>query len=211
MSPFSPRTSDPKEAIRDRLRFYASRGHPCIPEMDTIQTLKAHGIPGHQLHSVTFQDTSGTRWYFTYFLNQREDGTWLVKTSGGSREHEQVAPQGTWANLRCSFIANEFQAGGEVFDHGRDITRVRLISSNNRILEDTVQNSLVLFWSHEEIRLPLQAEFYNRSGELVASEEVCKVSPPLDTLLRGNIQDQQELREMSEDLRKFLEEGESNG
>src|SRR5258708_16665406 len=95
MSPFSPRTSDPKEAMRDRLRFYASRGHPCIPEMDTIQLLKAHGIPGHQLHYVTFQDTSGTRWYFTYFLNQREDGTWFVKTSGVRDRHEQWPPHTT--------------------------------------------------------------------------------------------------------------------
>src|SRR5258708_25769279 len=112
MSPFSPRTSDPKEVMRDRLRFYASRGHPCIPEMDTIQFLKAHGIPGHQLHYVTFQDTSGTRWYFTYFLNQREDGTWFVKTSGGRREEENMAPQRTRAGLSFTFMSPQYQNSG---------------------------------------------------------------------------------------------------
>src|SRR5215469_12418908 len=63
---------------------------------------------------------------------------------------------------------NPFYVYGEVVDHGFDITRVRLISPNGVALEDTVQDGLVLLVSDQPIFTPLQAELYNRAGDLVS-------------------------------------------
>jgi hypothetical protein len=67
---------------------------------------------------------------------------------------------------------NPFYAYGEVVDHGFDIVQVRLISPNGVVLEDTVQDGLVLFFSDQPIFMPLQAELYNRAGHLVSSQTV---------------------------------------
>jgi hypothetical protein len=71
---------------------------------------------------------------------------------------------------------NPFYAYGEVVDHGFDIVRVRLISPNGLMLEDTVQDGLVLFVSDQPIFTPLQAELYNRTGQLVSSQTVLPMS-----------------------------------
>jgi hypothetical protein len=63
-----------------------------------------------------------------------------------------------------------------VVDHGFDITRVRLISPNGVVLEDRVQDGLVLFVSDQPIFTPLQAELYNRAGELVSSQMVLQMA-----------------------------------
>jgi hypothetical protein len=191
MNALGPKTFDPKEAIENRLRFYASRARPCVPNMATLRFLKARVLPAHQLHPVTFEDTAGQLWYSTFFLSQREDGSWYVKTAGGSGDHEQVAPSAIqdrpWVHLgggqqtrlpgRGS-LSYEFLAGGEVMDQGFDIVRVRLLGPNGHVLEDTVQDGLVLFWSDQYIGMPLQAELSNRAGEVVSSHSVLTFPSP---------------------------------
>jgi len=72
--------------------------------------------------------------------------------------------------------SNPFYAYGEVVDHGFDIVRVRLISPNGVVLEDRVQDGLVLFFSDQPVFTPLQAELYNRTGQLVSSQTVLQMS-----------------------------------
>jgi hypothetical protein len=69
-----------------------------------------------------------------------------------------------------------FYVYGEVVDHDFDITRVRLISPNGVTLEDRVLDGLVLFASDQPIFTPLQAELYNRAGELVSSQTVVQMA-----------------------------------
>jgi len=59
-------------------------------------------------------------------------------------------------------------------DNGFNVTRVRLVSKDGQVFEDTVQDSLVLFAAtqEQEIQLPMQAELYNSKGELVWRETV---------------------------------------
>jgi hypothetical protein len=58
-------------------------------------------------------------------------------------------------------------AGGHVIDNGLDVARVRLTGSNGQVLEDTVDDGLVLFVTDQKVRVPVQIELYNRSGEVV--------------------------------------------
>lgn len=79
-----------------------------------------------------------------------------------------------------------FLAFGEVIDRGFDIVRVRLVSSNGIIFENTIEDGLVLLASHQRVPRPLQAELYNSSGELVSRQTV--LDPfriPPDAKFRG--------------------------
>lgn len=81
---------------------------------------------------------------------------------------------------------HHFWAYGEVIDHGFDVTQVRLVSSNGLVFEDTVENGLVLFASHQRVPRPLQAELYNRSSELVTRQTVLEPFPfPPNTKFGG--------------------------
>jgi len=74
----------------------------------------------------------------------------------------------------------ELVAHGEIIDNGFNVTRVRLVSKDGQVFEDTVQDSLVLFAAtqEQEIQLPMQAELYNSKGELVWRETVLDNRPP---------------------------------
>ena len=188
MDAFGPKTFEPKEAILHRIRFYASRARPCMPNLETIQFLKARMLPRHQLHYVTFQCTTGQHWYFTYFLKQERDDSWHVRTSYGDYERRELVAilNYPWVDLQVGENSlHEFLTGGEVIDHGFDIVRVRLLSPNGRVLEDTVQDGLVLFWTDKEVFLPMQADLYNRAGELVTSHSVLACPPAPDTKFGG--------------------------
>ncbi len=203
MDPLSPKTFDPKEAIIHRLRFYASRSRPCIPDVGTVQFLKARLLPTHQLHLIAFQDTSGQTWRWQSFLTQREDGSWVIQTSGGNLETEQpsVPDDRPYVHLQGGQqirmdgkgnVAYEFRAGGEVLDNGFAIVRVRLIAPNGHVLEDTVQNGLVLFWSMEHIGLSLQAALYNRADEVVSQQPVLQIPSPSANMKYGFFQQSNE-------------------
>jgi hypothetical protein len=189
MKAIGPKTLDPKEAMVYRLQFYASRERPCVPDISTVQFLKARLLPEHQLHYITVQDMAGQRWHFTYFLSQRDDGSWFVQSGSGGREHERMASPaiddrpclhlqwGQTMRVGSGGRGSEFRAGGEVFDNAAAITRVRLISSNGVVLEDIVQDGLVLFWSDQEVALPVQAELYNSTGTCVSSQAAFTMPP----------------------------------
>ena len=63
-------------------------------------------------------------------------------------------------------------AGGRVLDQGLGVIRVRVLSANNIVLEDTVQDGLVLFVTDQEVRGPLRVELYDRSGNVVGTHHV---------------------------------------
>lgn len=59
-----------------------------------------------------------------------------------------------------------------VKDNGQEVARVRLISANGILLEDSVDDGIVLFLDDRYIRTPLQAELYNSQGMLVGTHQV---------------------------------------
>jgi hypothetical protein len=169
--------SDAKQLIRDRLQSLVFRQWP-FPQLDltTIRFLKVRCEPNYQVHYVAVQDIIGQRWNFSILLAlaQRER-LWYVKTLGGSFEETLNEPpelrDSPWIRLEMLFMSDEFYAFGEVFDKGYHIERVRLLEQGKLVLEDTVQDGIVLFYSdHVPTIPPIQLELYNTSGILVSRQ-----------------------------------------
>jgi hypothetical protein len=190
MKAMNPATSDPKEAIFNRLSLYGSRSYPCVPNVTTVLFLAEWLHPKYQVHRVTFQDRTGQPWYFTCVLKLREDGLWKMKGAAGGYELSEPPSLQDWPCIRLSggwtgsgqtrtpgrkMPTSDFFAYGQVFDENLDIARVCLVSPNGMILEDTVKDSHVFFWTDQAIVLPLQAELYTRSNELVRTQPVFKI------------------------------------
>lgn len=149
------------------------RGGGMGARASTIKFLKERSIAQWQVHAVTFEDETGRPWHFVGFVTQDVQGRWHVEMGGGGgggsgndlpRHPRRNHP---WANLAGGGWEDRFWAGGWVIDNGLDVTRVRLTGSNGQVLEDTIDDGLVLFVTDQKVRVPVQVELYNRSGELV--------------------------------------------
>src|SRR5947209_3681490 len=167
--------NDPKEIIRNALQVLTtSNWRFASLSLETIQFLKSRYDPIFQVHYVIVQDTTGQRWHFTSLLIKETD-QWYVKTLDGSPESDFNEPlelhDHPWIRLETLFMLNEFYAFGEVLDKGYHIARVRLLEPGGLVLEDTVQDGIVLFYSEQLPTVPpLQLELYNNSGILISRQ-----------------------------------------
>ena len=148
------------------------RGGGMGARASTIKFLKERSIAQRQVHAVTFEDETGQPFHFISFVTQDTQGRWHVEMGGGGGGGSGSPASGPrrnhpWANLAGGGWEDRFWAGGWVIDNGLDVTRVRLTGSNGQVLEDTVDDGLVLFVTDQKVRVPVQVELYNRSGELV--------------------------------------------
>jgi hypothetical protein len=116
--------------------------------------------------SPSFPDTSkkqnaspSTSFAFQTGRREPDGSTPLVPDWTGSLSH---------VNLSGGGWPLHFHAGGYVVGNGLDITRVRLLSTNGTVIEDTVVDTIVLFFTDQEVVFPLQAELYDQQGKLVA-------------------------------------------
>ena len=183
MTDFSLRAFDPQEAILNIIRYCSVRSRPYVADFTTIQFLKARIIPEHQMHCVTFLDTAGKRWNVNYFLNQFPiDGSWYVKATKNLHEGIQPPAKRTrpWLyTLGGGLTPDAVFAGGEVRDdQDAEIAYVQLTSPNGLALTDTVHDDLVLFWSDQAMGLPIYAELYNHSGQVMNRHIVLTPPPP---------------------------------
>ncbi|MFL5666456.1 MAG: hypothetical protein ACJ8BW_34675 [Ktedonobacteraceae bacterium] len=172
--------SDPKEVIQEALGTSDFHGLFAPLDLTTIQFLKARHVPGYQLHYVAVQNTAGQQWRFTFFFIQKER-VWCVKSLTGGPENVLDEPpelrDSPWIRLEMLFNSDEshafdeFYAFGEVFDKGYQIERVRLLEQGKLVLEDSVQDGIVLFYSHQLPTIPpIQLELYNTSN-IIASRQ----------------------------------------
>ena len=146
-------------------------------DMATIQFLKERGIPGRQVHAVTFTDADAHRMRFTYYLVQDDAGDWRVEgAAGGSADGAPIRAT-PWANVGGGGWPANFYAGGAVLHNGLDVARVRLIAANGTIMDDTVDAGMVLFVTDQRVELPLHAELYDRAGQVVARHGVFERIP----------------------------------
>jgi len=176
--------SDPRQVIRDYLGppsvFISDtpdsqgsgwHGGPARggmgADVTTMQFLKERGIPHRQVHAVVFDTAEGRRMRFTCYLVQDDAGDWRVDGgAGGSADGAPVRADPS-VNLGGGGWPASFYAGGVVVDNGLDVARVRLIAANGTIMEDTVDAGVVLFVTAQRVELPLQAELYDRDGQMV--------------------------------------------
>jgi hypothetical protein len=142
-------------------------------QASTITFLKARSIPNRQVHAVTFEDETGQPQYFICFVTQDAQGNWHFEMGGGGGGRgddcqDHLRRPHPWANLAGGGWEDHFWAGGWIYDDGFNVEHVRLIGSNGQVVEDMVEETgLVLFVTDQKMRVPVQAELYNRSGDLV--------------------------------------------
>jgi len=173
---------DAQEVIRDTIQFFSARLHFAEFDLATIRSLKARRDPLYQVHYITALNTTGQSWRFTFLLEQTY-GVWGAKTmhcgSEGKLDEPLELVDCPWIRLEALFEANTFYAYGEVFDKGYQIVRVRLFDQGGLVLEDTVRDGIVLFYSEQLPTVPpLQLELYNNSGTLVSRQTEKLGSPP---------------------------------
>ena len=206
MNLFGPKsiTFEPKEAILQYLYSPASLIHRPEPDQATVRFLKARQVQTYQVHYITFQDITGQQWFSIYFLRQLKDGSWRVDGVSSGRRTAQFEPPELrdcpWIRLKGlslysavpndfythgavieSTVPNDFYMHGEVIDKGFGIVRVRLLDASGLILEDTVQDGLVFFWSEQRGALPLQLELYNSSDTIISRQSLVPPFRPMAT------------------------------
>jgi hypothetical protein len=170
--------SDDKEALRNQIQLFTSHSWP-FAQLDstTIRFLKVRRDLHHRVLYGAMQDITGHPWHFTSLLSQK-DGSWYGRTfdCGPDGEPETVLDEPAelrdcpWIRLGL-FLSHDCYAFGEVFDKGYQIERVRLLEPGGLVLEDTVQQGIVLFYSeHPPTVPPIQLELYNSSGILVSRQ-----------------------------------------
>jgi len=136
----------------------------------SVRFLKERSILHRQVHAVTFEDEAGQQWDYVCYVAQDAKGRWHFESGGGGGTGGDIKcypARSPWANLAGGGWEDRFWAGGHVIDNGLDVARVRLTGSNGQVLEDTVDDGLVLFVTDQKVRVPVQIELYNRSGEVV--------------------------------------------
>ncbi len=137
----------------------------------SVRFLKERSILHRQVHAVTFEDETGQQWDYVCFVAQDAKGRWHFESGGGGGTGGDIkyypVRSYPWANLAGGGWEDRFWAGGHVIDNGLDVARVRLTGSNGQVLEDTVDDGLVLFVTDQKVRVPVQVELYNHSGEVV--------------------------------------------
>jgi len=136
-------------------------------DVATMRFLKERGIPKRQVHAVAFDTAEGWRMRFTCDLAQDDDGNWRVQGGAGGGADGGPVRATPWVNLGGGGWPANFYAGGDVLDNGLDVARVRLIAANGTIMEDTVDAGVVLFVTDQPVELPVRAELYDRTGQIV--------------------------------------------
>jgi hypothetical protein len=164
-------------------------------DLTTVRFRREKAIPGWQLYYVDFEEFDGHKHSNLALLKQHNDGSWRFRSFGseGKDAHDIVAQlgikvhdhpllflSGGWSSSGNAIKEYELTAHGEIIDNGFGVTRVRLLSEDGQSFEDTVQDGLVLFAvvQDHEVKRPMQAELYNKNGELVWRETVLDNRPP---------------------------------
>jgi hypothetical protein len=144
----------------------------------TIQFLQERLLPDRQVHLVAFENETGEQQQWICCIIASDAGEWQF-VGGANISGEETMPRRDypWVGL-ASGGRDLLWAGGRVLDQGLGVIRVRLLSANSIMLEDTVQDGLVLFVTDQEVRGPLRVELYDRSGKVVGTHQIIPWKPP---------------------------------
>jgi hypothetical protein len=154
------------------------RGGGLGARASTVRFLQERSLPGRQLYVVMFENEEGQQEQWFQCVLQDMPDHW--RNAGGAnigKGEEMPKRDYPWVNLAGGWRRDLFWAGGRVLDNGLNVVRVRLISEDRIVLEDTVQDGLVLFVTDQWVQRPLQVELYDRSGNLVGTHQALKPHP----------------------------------
>ncbi len=183
---------DPKRAIIDRLA--APPGHLILQSSSTtggrqsstrrpggedadpasVEFVKERGSRGYQLHFVRFRTKAGDQRESIVGVMQQPDGRWEVRGSagGGGADPPRAHP---WINLGAWGWPGFFCGGGRVIGtDSKRAARARLRFSDGTTLEDTVDADVVLFMTHDSVKLPATVEILDPAGSILTTHEAFK-------------------------------------
>jgi hypothetical protein len=154
------------------------KGEGLGAKKSTVKFLQERSLSDRQLHLVAFENETGQQQQWLLCVKSLTPDSWIT-AGGASIGGVETMPKNSnpWVNLAAGWQQDLFWAGGRVLDNGLDVVRVRLISENGIVLEDTVQDGLVMFVMNRWVQRPLQVELYNRSGNLVRAHQALKLHP----------------------------------
>ena len=159
----------PKDAI---IAFLTRPVDGFSAKPETIRFIKERSLPHRQLHFATFEDEQGMQMHFTCHAEEVSDGKWRLNGGyGGSVGGPQVSSPKVYLG-GSGDSTGEFEAGGYVELSGHSVARVQLVSANNVILEDAVENDIVLFLADQFIEFPIEARLYDAQGKLLNTHPV---------------------------------------
>lgn len=142
----------------------------------TVRFLKERSIPGYQVHAITFEDVAGITWRLFCLVVQDSTGNWYIEGCSGIAGNTPMShPFNPHSHPALSGDLGDhfFYAGGSVIDDTRlGVVRVRLLSDEGLIAEDTVEDDVCVFVSNQNVRMPVRFELYNQAGELIGSGRV---------------------------------------
>jgi hypothetical protein len=141
----------------------------------TLRFIKERSLPGRRAYIVVVEDHQGHAVHFTCYVEQNSSGAWQFRGAEGDGimgGNPGPVVERAWANLGGGGMPNHFYAGGTVANHGQNVTRVRLIAHNGTVLEDSVDDSMVLFLTDQPVDLPIEAELYDQTGQLLYRHKV---------------------------------------
>ncbi len=140
---------------------------------ETMRFIKERSFPQRQLHFVIFEDEQGNQLHFTCEVVEASDGTWSLQGGAGGSTGRGPQHPSPRVNLGGSGgSTDQFYAGGYVEHNGYTVARVHLLSANNVLLVDTVDDNIVLFLDDRFIEFPMQALLYDAQGTLLNTHPV---------------------------------------
>ncbi len=109
---------------------------------------------------------------FFYHVEEVGDGKWRINGGYGESAGWPRHPSPRAYIGGSASDTNEFEAGGFVEHNEYTIARVQLVSTNNIVLEDTVEHDVVLFLSDQFIKHPIEARLYDAQGAIINTHPV---------------------------------------
>lgn len=177
---------DPKQAILEQLTLpraepiwqnrpnagrwqtasFQGGGHDADP--NGVRFIKKRGIPGQELHAITFADRNGRSYRFLVGVVQNADGNWEVTGQAGGAGNDPPRDR-PWVNFCGWGWPNAFCGGGWIVGTGSEAaTRVRLRFKKGPVLEDTIDDGVTLLIADASVDVPATAEILDVRGAVLA-------------------------------------------
>src|SRR5262245_32575582 len=153
--------TDPYAALLEHVANPAFYG----AQLQSVHVLKQRALPGRQLYGVTFTSTQGREVFCVCELRQQDDGAWSAHGSagGGLGGPAEETPRANLGGSPGGNASGGYFGGLVQGDPAGEVTRVRLVSADGVILEDTVEEGRILFLAERPVGLPLSAELYDQA------------------------------------------------
>ncbi|MBA2396131.1 MAG: hypothetical protein H0V70_25680 [Ktedonobacteraceae bacterium] len=139
-------------------------------DMTTLQWMRSRRDPLYHLHYVLCQEKAGQWWRYIFFFERSSEKTPFTQLDMGGSHFPSPYPDNRLIHLHHARLAERFYAHGEISEKLSHATKIRLVSPDGLMLEDTAHNGLVIFASRERPEYPFMLELYNDAGQLIGQQ-----------------------------------------